>query len=182
MDFPRRSNPAVHRGSSTADSRRLDRWRGNRDSSHPTIKSTRVETIRAILRAKGHSREVAQMMSRSLRDSSLCPSVGWKDGTCFESEAIISALIWCICSEKEFSQRWLFHIARLWLLCYVIGFTIQQRIRTSSYASELSSWNVRCNAELCLSGTFILCFYLYWDRRSHQSAIFKGNPLMTSFP
>ena len=35
----------------------------------------------------------------------LCPSVGRKDGTCFESEVIISAPIWCICSEMDFSQR-----------------------------------------------------------------------------
>ena len=67
---PRRSNPAVRRGSNTADSRRLDRRRGDRDSSLPAIKSTRLETLRAILRAKGHSREAAHMMSRSLRDSS----------------------------------------------------------------------------------------------------------------
>ena len=40
-------------------------------SSLPAIKSTRVETLRAILRAKGHSREAARMMSRSLRESSL---------------------------------------------------------------------------------------------------------------
>ena len=68
---PRRSNPAVRRGSNTADSRRLDRRRGDRDLSLPAIKSTSVETLRAILRAKGHFREAAHMMSRSLRDSSL---------------------------------------------------------------------------------------------------------------
>ena len=132
---PRRSNPAVRRGSNTADSRRFDSPRGDRDSSLPAIKSTHVETLRAILRAKGHSREAAHMMSRFLRDSSLqvyeshwarflCPSVGRKEGTCFESEAIISVLIWCTCSETDFSQRRLFHIARRWLLCYVIGFMI----------------------------------------------------------
>ena len=65
-----RSNPAVRRGSNTADSRR-DRRRGDRNASLPAVKSTRVETPRAILRAKGHSREAAHMMSRSLRDSSL---------------------------------------------------------------------------------------------------------------
>ena len=37
----------------------------------PAIKSTCVETLRAILRAKGHSREAADMMSRSLRQSLL---------------------------------------------------------------------------------------------------------------
>ena len=66
-----RSNPAVRRGSNTADSRRCDWRRGDRDSSLPAVKSTCVETLRAILRAKGHSREAAHMMSRSLRDSSL---------------------------------------------------------------------------------------------------------------
>ena len=40
---PRRSNPAVCRGSNTADSRRFDRRRGDRDSSFPAIKSTRDE-------------------------------------------------------------------------------------------------------------------------------------------
>ena len=35
---------------------------GVRDSSLPTVKSSRVETLRAILRAKGHSREAANMM------------------------------------------------------------------------------------------------------------------------
>ena len=68
---PRRSDPAVRRGSRLADSRRLDRWRGDWDSSLPAVKSTRVETLRAILRVKGHSREAANMMSRCLRESSL---------------------------------------------------------------------------------------------------------------
>ena len=71
---PRRSDPAIRRRSRPADSRRLDRRRGDRDSSLPAVKSTRVETLRAILRAKGHSREAANMMSRCLRESSL-PSV-----------------------------------------------------------------------------------------------------------
>ena len=63
--------PPVRRRSRPADSRHLDRRRGNRDSSLPAIKSTHVETLRAILRAKGHSREAATMMSRCLRESSL---------------------------------------------------------------------------------------------------------------
>ena len=44
---------------------------GVTDSSLQAIKSARVETLWAILRAKGHSREAAHIMSRSLRDSSL---------------------------------------------------------------------------------------------------------------
>ena len=32
-------------------------------------------------------------------------SVGRKDGTCFESDVIISALIWCTSSETDFYQR-----------------------------------------------------------------------------
>ena len=44
---------------------------GVTDSSLRAIKCTHMETLRAILRAKGHSREAAHMMSRSLRDSSL---------------------------------------------------------------------------------------------------------------
>ena len=39
-------------------------------TSLPTVKSTRVGHLRAILRAKGHSREAAYMMSRCLRESS----------------------------------------------------------------------------------------------------------------
>ena len=68
---PRRSDPAVRRRSRPADSRRSDRRQGDRDSSLPAVKSTRVETLRAILRAKGHSREAANMMSRCLWESSL---------------------------------------------------------------------------------------------------------------
>ena len=49
-----------------------------------------------------------------------CPSVGRKDGMCFESEALISVPIWwCIYSNTDFSHQRLFHIARLWLLCCV---------------------------------------------------------------
>ena len=68
---PRRSDPAVRRGSRPADLRRVDRRRGDGDLSLPAVKSTRVETLQAILRAKGHSREAARMMSGSVRESSL---------------------------------------------------------------------------------------------------------------
>ena len=108
-------------------------------------------------------------------------SVGRKDGTCFESEVIISAPTWCTSSGTDFSH-WRYHIARLWHLCYVIGCTIRQPTRTSSYWSELSGWNVRCNAESCLSGTFIWFYYHYWDRRLHPTVRKTGNPRMTSFP
>ena len=68
--IPRRSDPAVRRRSRPADTRRLDgRW-GDRDSSLPTVKSTRVDTLRAILRVKDHSREAANMISRCLWESS----------------------------------------------------------------------------------------------------------------
>ena len=52
---PRRTDSAVRWRSRPADSRRLDRWRGDRDSSLPAIKSTRVETLWAILRARGQN-------------------------------------------------------------------------------------------------------------------------------
>ena len=68
--FPRRSDTAVRRRSRPTDTRRLDGRRGDRHSSLPTVKSSRVETLRAILRAKGHSREAANMMSRCLWESS----------------------------------------------------------------------------------------------------------------
>ena len=80
-----------------ANSRRLDRRWGDRDSSLPAVKSTRIETLRAILRAKGHSREAANMMSRCLRESSLqVYESHWSRlvafcRMCFESEVIISA-------------------------------------------------------------------------------------------
>ena len=78
-------------------------------------------------------------------------SVGRKDGKCFESEVIISALIWCTSSETDFSHQRLYHIARLWLLCFVIWCMIQKPTHTSSYSSELSGWNTWCNAESCPS-------------------------------
>ena len=68
--YPKKSDPAVRRRSRPADTRRLDGRRGDRDSSLLTVKSTRMETLRAILRAKGHSREAANMMLRCLRESS----------------------------------------------------------------------------------------------------------------
>ena len=68
--IPRRSDPVVRRRSRPTDTRRLDGRRGDRESSLPIVKSTRVETLWAILRAKGHSREAANMMSRCLRESS----------------------------------------------------------------------------------------------------------------
>ena len=82
-------------------------------------------------------------------------SVGRKDGTFFEFEVIISVPIWCYSSGTDYYPRRLFHVARLWLLCYVIGCTIRQPTRTSSYWSGLSGWNVRCNAESCPSMIFI---------------------------
>ena len=188
---PRRSDPTVRRGSRPADSRRLDRRWGDRDSSLPDVKSTRVETLWAILRAKGHSKEAANMMSRCLWESSLqvyeshwsrfvafCRTKRWH--------------VFRVRSQNHFST-YMMHffrdgllpstiISRLWLLCYVIGCTIQQLTRTSSYWSELSGWNVRCNAESCLSGTFIWCCYHYWDRHSHPTVMKAGNPWMTPFP
>ena len=86
-------------------------------------------------------------------------SVGWKDGKFFKSEVIISVPLWCTSSGTDYYPRRLFHIARLWLLCYVIGCTIRQPTHTSSYWSGLSSWNVRCNAESCPSGIFIWFYY-----------------------
>ena len=68
--IPRRPDSAVCRRSRPADTRRVHGRGRDRDSSLPTVKSSCVETLRAILRAKGHSREAAKMMSRCLRDSS----------------------------------------------------------------------------------------------------------------
>ena len=86
-------------------------------------------------------------------------SVGRKNGKFFKLEVIISVPIWCTSSGTIYYPRRLFHIARLWLLCYVIGCTIRQPTQTSSYWSGLSGWNVRCNAESCPSGIFIWFYY-----------------------
>ena len=94
----RRSDPAVRRRSRPADSRRWDRRRGDRDSLLAAVKSTRVETLGAILRTKGHSREAVNIMSRCLGESSLQV---YK----FESEVIISAPTWCTSSETDCSHR-----------------------------------------------------------------------------
>ena len=68
--IPRRLDSAVRRRSRPADTRGVHGRGRDRDSSLPAVKSSRVETLRAILRAKGHSREAASMMSRCLRESS----------------------------------------------------------------------------------------------------------------
>ena len=67
---PRRPGSPVRGRSRPADTRRVHGRGRDRDSSLPAVKSSRVETLRAILRAKGHSREAANMMSRCLRESS----------------------------------------------------------------------------------------------------------------
>ena len=67
---PRRPGSPVCGRSRPADTRRVHGRGRDRDSSLPAVKSSRVETLRAILRAKGHSREAANMMSRCLRESS----------------------------------------------------------------------------------------------------------------
>ena len=157
----------------SADSRRFDRRRGDRDSSLPTVKSTRVETLMAVLRAKDHSREAAHMMSRSLCDSSI---------QVYESHW---ARFVSFCRSKRWHvfrvrshhfSTYMMHLFRDGLLPAKI---ISHRTSVASvlyhwvydpaadphiklqYSSQLSGGNVRCNAELCPSGTFILCFHLY---------------------
>ena len=71
MDLiPRRPGSPVRGRSRPAHTRRVHGRGRDRNSSLPAVKSSRVETLRAILRAKGHSREAANMMSRCLRESS----------------------------------------------------------------------------------------------------------------
>ena len=67
---PRRPGSPVRGRSRPAHTRRVHGRGRDRNSSLPAVKSSRVETLRAILRAKGHSREAANMMSRCLRESS----------------------------------------------------------------------------------------------------------------
>ena len=68
--IPRRPDSTVRRRSRPADTRRVHGRGRDRDSSLPAVKSSCVETLRAILRTKGHSREDANMMSRCLLESS----------------------------------------------------------------------------------------------------------------
>ena len=140
-----RSLHPVRRRSRPGDSRRFDRRRDDRDLSLPAVKSTRMETLRAILRAEGHSREAASMMSRSLHESSLqvyeshwsrfvafCRSKRWH-------------VFWVRSHHFSTYMMQLFRdgllpsmiIARLWLLCYVIGCMIQQPTR--SFPARTSS-------------------------------------------
>ena len=68
---PRRSHPVYVEGQPLLTEEVALSDGGDRDSSLPAIKSSRVETLRAILVAKRHSREAAYMMSRALRESLL---------------------------------------------------------------------------------------------------------------
>ena len=67
---PRRPGSPVRGRSRPADTRCVHGRGRDQNSSLPAVKSSRVESLRAILRAKGHSREAANMMSRCLRESS----------------------------------------------------------------------------------------------------------------
>ena len=67
----KKSNPTVRRRSAAAHPRRHSVRRRDGNTSLLAVKSPHAETLRAILRAKGHSRGAADMMSRSLRQSSM---------------------------------------------------------------------------------------------------------------
>ena len=189
--IPRRSDSAVRRRSRPTDTRRLDGRRGDRErhfrpSNLHAWKLSRPSWEQRVI--PGKLPTWCQGAFGNLHNKCMNPigqdswrSLGRKDGKCFESEVIISAPTWCTSSGTDYFHRRYFYIARLWLLCYVIGCTIQQPNRTSSYWSGLSGWNVRCNAESCLSGTFIW-FYHYCDRRLYLKLRYMGNPRMTSFP
>ena len=66
----------------------------------------------------------------------LCPSVGRKDGTCFESEAIISIPIWCACSETDFSQ-WRFFTSHVCGFC-VTSLGLRSGSRSTHQATHQS--------------------------------------------
>ena len=100
---------------------------GETEAHHYRPSNLHVETLQAILRAKGHSWEAADIMSRSLcqsnhhykcmnhigEDSSIF--VGQNDGRFSISEVIISVPISCIYSETDCFHRPSYHIARQWL-------------------------------------------------------------------
>ena len=117
----------------------------------------------------------------NLFGSDLCLSVGRKDGSVFESEAIISVHKWCICSETDFSQRRFSHCTSVAsVLCHwVYSQAADPHIKLLIRAFRLERPVQR---RIMPKQAFILCFHLYWYCHSHQSAIFKGNPRMTSFP
>ena len=161
------------------------------DSSLPAVKSTRVETLRAILMAKGHSREAAEMMSRSLRESSLhVYESHWAKFVSF-----CRSKRWHVFRVRSHHfSTYMMHLFRDGLLPSMIishhtsvasvlhhWVTIRQPTRTSSYSSELFGWNVQCNVESCPNGTCILCFWHWWDRHSHRSPMSKTKLPMTSF-
>ena len=119
-------------------------------------------------------------------------SVSRKDGTCFESEVIISAIIWCTSSETDWSHLRLYHIASLWLLYFVIGCMIQQPTHTSSYSSEPSGWNGGTNnhAQVGPSSCVVImaetafciqrrCWILGW-RHSPKNGIGFGKTTLVS--
>ena len=68
--IPRRPHSNGRRRSRPTNTRCVHGRGRDWDSSLPVVKSSRMETLRAILRAKDHSREAANMMSRCLWESS----------------------------------------------------------------------------------------------------------------
>ena len=74
--------------------------------------------------------------------------------------------------QRRIMPKWDLHLVLMALM-------IRQPTRTSSYSSELFGWNVQCNAESCPSGTFILCLWHWWVRRSLRRSVIKQIPPMT---
>ena len=151
-----------------------------------------METLQAILRAKGHSREAAHM-SRSLHDASLqvyeshwarfvsfCRLKRWHMFRVMRSHhfstymkhlfryGLLPATIISHRTSVAFVLRhWVYDPAanphiKLLIRAFRLEHPVQRRI--------MPKWDLH------------LVLLSLLDRHLHQSAIFKGNPLMTSFP
>ena len=162
---PRRPDSPVRGRSRPADTRRVHGRGRDRDSSLPAVKSSRVETLRAILRAKGHSREAANTMSKCLRESSqqvyeshwsrfvvFCRTKRWHVFRVqshhfstymmhlFRDGLLLSTIISHRTSVASVLRHWVYDLAadpHIKLLVRAFG------------------WKVWCNAESCPSGIFI---------------------------
>ena len=129
-----------------------------------------METLRAILVVKGHSREAAQMMSRALRESSLhvyeshwarfvslCRS---KKMACVQSQKPSFQYLHDAPVQRPITPIDYHFTSQVCGFCVTsFGLRSDSRPTHSSYSSELFGWNVRCNAESCPSGTLIWCLW-----------------------
>ena len=166
--IPRRSDPAVRRRSRPADARCLDGRRGD----PRLVTSDRQIYTRG--NSPGHPESEGSFQGSCQHDV--------KPTGIFTTSVWISLVkILAFCRTKRwhvFRVRshhfsiYMMHLFRDRLLPSTIishhtsvAFVLRYWVydpATSTYWSGLSGWNVRCNAESCLSGTFI-CFFVFTE-------------------